>query len=214
MVSSLEAGGQGRDVDLVVAEVARHVGALQADEAATVYGAAVAHQYAAVDHGVAPAEVTALSQVIGAFRTGPCRFCHLGLADHALDLSPQGLQVWCRIDQRTHPVNEWLPAPATASQGSGVAAALLWVGLPLVSFGMLSWAMPAVAAALHRRRSWAVAAAIFLALTVTMFLIVPEDLNDVDPLSDALLFGTWLAGSGYGALQIKPWLTAQSATRH
>ncbi len=107
----------------------------------------------------------------------------------------------------------WLRAPETASPGSGVAAALLWVGIPLVSLGMLSWAMPAVAAAIHRRRSWAVAAAVFLALTVTMFLVMPADINAVDPVSDAILFGTWLAGSGYGALQIKPWLVAQSATR-
>jgi hypothetical protein len=213
-VTSLRpAGHDGGEAELIVAEVARHLGALQEEEAAVVYGAAVAQQHASLEHGVTPAEVTALSQVIGAFRIAPCRYCHLGLADHALDLSPQGLQVWCRIDQRARPLPEWLRDPATASAGSGVAAALLWVGIPLVSVGMLSWAMPAVAAALHRRRSWAAAAAVFLALTVTMFLVMPEDLNAADPVGDAILFGTWLAGSGYGALQITPWLKAQSATR-
>lgn len=213
MSSLRPAGRDGSEAELIVAEVARHVGALREEEAAVVYGAAVAQQNASFEHGVTPAEVMALSQVVGAFRTAPCRFCHLGLADHALDLSPQGLQVWCRIDQRARPLPVWLRDPATASAGSGVAATLLWVGIPLVSLGMLSWAMPAVAAGIHRRRSWAAAAAVFLALTVTMFLVMPEDFTAADPVGDAILFGTWLAGSGYGAFQIKPWLKAQSATR-
>lgn len=213
MTSLRPAGHDESEAEFIVAEVARHVGALQAEEVAMVYGAAVAQQNASLDPGVTPAEVVALSQVIGAFRTAPCRFCHLGLTDHALDLTPQGLQICCRTDQRTRPLPGWLRAPATASPGSGVAAALLWVGIPLVSLGMLSWAMPAVAAALHRRRSWAVAAAVLLALTVTTFLRMPEDINAVDPVGDAILLGTWLAGSAYGVFQIKPWLEAQAATR-
>jgi hypothetical protein len=211
VMSELSAGRDGSEADLIVAEVSRHVGALEADEAALVFGTATAQQYASLDHGVSSVEVMALSQVIGAFRTAPCRFCHLGLVDHAVDLSPQGPQVWCTIDQSARPLSAWLPTSTTASPGGGVAATLLWVGIPLVSLGMLSWAMPAVAAVLHRRMSWALAAAVFLALTVTMFLVMPEDVNTVDPVGDAILFGTWLAGSGYGALQIKPWLVAQSA---
>jgi len=37
------------------------------------------------------------------------------------------------------------------------------------------------------------------------------DTNEVDPVYDAALFTTWLAGAGYGAFQIKPWLTARTA---
>ena len=62
-----------------------------------------------------------------------------------------------------------------------------------------------------RRRSWAVAAVAFLVLAVVAFVTTPLDPNEVDPVYDAVLFTTWLAGAGYGAFQIKPWLTARTA---
>ena len=196
-------------VDAVVAGVERHLGALRPDETAAIYGAAVAQRYIPGAPGVSPAEVMALSQAVGTFRNGPCRFCHLGLVDHALDVAPEGLEVRCLADQHVRPLRDWLATPSTASPGSVVWAVLLWVGVPLFSVGLLAWAMPAVGAGMYRRRSWAVAAVAFLVLAVVVFATTPLDPNEVDPVYDAVLFTTWLAGAGYGALQIKPWLTAR-----
>ena len=47
----------------------------------------------------------------------------------------------------------------------------------------------------------------------TLPVLSPLDPNEVDPVADAVLLITWLAGAGYGAFQIKPWLTARAASR-
>jgi hypothetical protein len=200
-------------VDVLLSGVEAHLGALRPEETAAIYGAAVAQRYAPGAPGVSPAEVMALSQALGAFRSAPCRFCHLGLIDHALDVSAEGVEVRCLSDQQVRPLPEWLATPSAASRGSAVWAVLLWVGIPLVSLGLLAWAMPAVGAGMYRRRSWAVAAVAFLILAVVGFVITPLDPNEVDPVADAVLLITWLAGAGYGAFQIKPWLTARAASR-
>ena len=92
-------------------------------------------------------------------------------------------------------------------------AVLLWVGIPLISLGLLAWAMPAVGAGVFPRRSWAVAAVAFLILAIVGFIITPLDPNEVDPVADAALLINWLAGAGYGAFQTTSWLTARAASR-
>ena len=211
VMSSLQPIGDSVDgVEAVVAGVERHLGALRPDEAAAIYGAAVAQQYVPGASGVSPSEMMALSQALGAFRSGPCRFCHLGLVDHALDVTPDGVEVRCLADQYVRTLRDWLATPSTASPGSVVWAVLLWVGIPLLSLGLLSWAMPAVGAGMYRRRSWAVAAVAFLVLAVIVFATTPVDPNEVDPVNSTVLFTTWLTGAGYGAFQIKAWLTARA----
>ena len=66
---------------------------------------------------------------------------------------------------------------------------------------------------MSRRRSWAIAAAVLLIPAVVGFIITPLDPNEVDPVADSVLLITWLTGAGYGAFQIKPWLTARAASR-
>ena len=93
-------------VDVVLFGVEAHLGALRPEETAAIYGAAVAQRYAPGAPGVSPAEVMALSQALGAFRGAPCRFCHLGLIDHALDVSAEGVEVRCLSDQQVRPLPE------------------------------------------------------------------------------------------------------------
>lgn len=213
-MSSLQPTGYGpAGADPVLVAVSQHLGGLTPGEDAAVYGATIAQRYAPGAPGVSPVQVVALSQALGAFRTAPCRYCHLGLVDHTLDLTPEGLDVRCITDQSSRPLREWLGTHATTSRGSAVWAGLLWVGIPLLSIGLLSWVMPAIGAGLYRRRSWALAAVALLILTVVGFVVTPEDPNEIDLLADALLFGTWLVGAGYGAFQIKPWLDARSNQR-
>lgn len=213
-MSSLQPTGYGpAGADRVLVAVSQHLGGLTPEEDAAVYGATVAQRYAPGAPGVSPAQVVALSQALGAFRTAPCRYCHLGLVDHTLDLTPEGLDVRCITDQSSRPLREWLGTHATTSRGSVVWAGLLWVGIPLLSVGLLGWVMPAIGAGLYRRRSWALAAVALLILTVVGFVVTPADPDEIDLLADALLFGTWLVGAGYGAFQVKPWLDARSNQR-
>lgn len=44
---------------------------------------------------------------------------------------------------------------------------------------------------------------------VIVFATTPVDPNEVDPVHHTVLFTTWLAGAGYGAFQVKAWLTAR-----
>lgn len=211
-MSSLQPTGHPiGSVEAAVAGVEAHLGALRPEETAAIYGAAVAQRYAPGAPGVSPAEVMALSQALGAFRDAPCRFCHLGLVDHALDVTPQGVQVRCLSDQQVRPLRDWLATPSTASRGSAVMAGLLWVGIPVISLGLLSWVMPAVGAGMYRRLAWAAAAVAFLILAGVGWIMTPLDPDQAAPVADTLLDIAWLAGAGYGAFQIKPWLTARAA---
>jgi hypothetical protein len=210
MGSAQPLGQDAPGADIVLAAVSRHLGGLTQEDVAAVYGSVAAQRYAPGTPGVSADQVTALGQALGAFRAVPCPYCHLGLADHTLDLTPEGLDVRCGTDQSSRSLHEWLTPPAATSAGGMVWAVILWIGIPLVSLGFLSWAMPAVGAGLYRRWSWVIAAVALLILTVVGISVTPLDPNEVDPLADALFLVTWLGGAGYGAFQIKPWLNARS----
>lgn len=89
-------------------------------------------------------------------------------------MTTEGVEVRCLSDQEVWPSWDWLATPSTASRGSAPWAILLWVGIPLISLGLLAWAMPAVGAGMYRRRSWAIAAVAFLILAVVGLIGTPS----------------------------------------
>lgn len=203
-----------RGAEGVLAAVADRVGGLRPDEHAALYGAVVASQVDPADRPLTERDVADFARVVAAFRARPCRLCGRGMTEHAIDTTDTGMDVRCLSSQAALPLPEWLTTPPRTSSAGRVALAIaLWVGIPLVGFGFLSWVMPAVAAGLHRRVSWAVAAAAFIVLSAAAWFLTPVDLYEVDPVADVVADVSWMAGTAYGAFQIRPWLSAQAARR-
>jgi hypothetical protein len=85
------------------------------------------------------------------------------------------------------------------STGYALASLAGWVALPLMTLGLLAWAMPLGAAIARRRKSWAVGAAVLFVLTV-LGAALPE------AVGGAFLLVAWLGGTVYGAVQTPAWL--------
>ncbi len=188
------------DPEAVVAGVASKVGGLTNEEYALVYGAAVARRATDPDGGVAVATLHSAGQVLMLLRRQRCAWCGQALGEHAIDLAPEGCRVTCRRDERALSADDWIPGPRQQSSGYRVAAVLGWVGLPLLSVGLLSWVMPLAAAIARHRRSWAIAAAVLLVLAMVGALVPNDDWGGF------LLVLAWWGGTIYGAFQVLPWL--------
>ncbi|MGB8020961.1 MAG: hypothetical protein WCF04_07015 [Candidatus Nanopelagicales bacterium] len=198
------------DTELAGAVAAR-VGGLNTDEQTRLYGAAQAvasaDPYAPVL--LPPTRIDEVAAAILAGRTGPCGFCHVPFSDHTLTVSPDRTDIWCPDSTSGRRVAEWLRGPFHPSPLHVLAGIVIWVGIPAVSLGLLSWLTPAVAGARRRRRAWLVAAAVLGTLTVAELILAgmsgaaPAFADAVGPW---LVFGSWIGSMVYGALQVKPWL--------
>ncbi len=185
--------------DAVVRQVAQSIGGLSLEEQLAVYGGASSY-YAIAPVGAPPAlAVPLLRDVLVALRRGPCRWCGRGLTGHGMDVTEYGVEVRCQHDVGSMAAGRWLAGPPPAPIGRSLVAFLMWVVVPLLSLGLLSWLMPLIAAIARRRRSWAIGAVVF-GLLLTAALVGPEDLAAI-PLLIA-----WLGAPVWGAFQIKPWL--------
>jgi hypothetical protein len=187
------------DPEAVVAAVARAGGGATADEHAVIYGAAVARRATDPEGTVAVSTLQWAGQVLMALRQRRCPWCGGPLREHSVDLAPEGCFVACHADDRVLRADVWLPGPAAMSTGYVLASLAGWLALPLLTLGLLAWVMPLVAAIARRRRPWAVAAAVLLSLAV-LGAALP------DAAGGAFLLLAWLGGTGYGALQVQPWL--------
>ena len=187
------------DPEAVVAAVARAAGGATADEHAAIYGAVVARRATDPDGTVAVSTLQWAGHVLMALRQRRCAWCGGALREHSLDLAPDGCFVHCHADERVLRADIWLPGPRPMSTGYVLASLVGWVALPLVTLGLLAWAMPLGAAIVRRRKSWAVGAAVLLVLTV-LGAALPE------AVGGGFLVLAWLGGTVYGALQVRPWL--------
>lgn len=175
----------------VLAALQRRTGPLSTTERDQLYGAlyaaAATHTGALLDP--ADANAGALADMIRSSRNGPCLRCSRPLAEHDLDLASA----------------PWLACPAprptaesTADPRSTIAAWAMWVAVPLLSLGLLSWLPSLVAAIRHRGRGWGIATALLALFTLSFWTQA-----DVDVEAQLAL---WLGASIYGATQVKPWL--------
>lgn len=196
----------GDSVESQMQLVTFETGQLTNKEYALVYGALYASESVrGLDTYFRPATAD-LAAVITSFRSHPCPWCETGLYVHRLDIEPQGVQVRCLQVDQSRPVEVWLQGPVSVPAWRWFLAIILWVGIPFASLGMLSWLMPALAAAIQRRRRWAAGAAVWIALLLP-FIVLAE----VAP--ESLLFGlvitiNLVGGTVYGGLQVKPWVTS------
>jgi hypothetical protein len=188
------------DPEAVVGAVARSAGGVTPDEHAIIYGAAIARRATDPDGTVAESTLQWAGHVLIALRLRRCPWCGEPLPEHSLDLAPDGCFVHCHADDQVLRADAWLHGPRPMSTGYVLASLAGWVALPLLTFGLLSWAMPLGAAIARRRRSWAVAAGALLSLLV-LGSAIPDD-----SWAGFVLMLAWLGGTGYGALQVRAWL--------
>ena len=187
------------DPEAVVAAVARAAGGATAEEHAVIYGAAVARRATDPDGMVAGSTLQWAAHVLMSLRQRRCPWCDGALLEHSLDLAPDGCFLHCHADERVLRADLWLPGPRDMSTGYVLGSVAGWVAPPLVSLGLLGWAMPLGAALARQRRSWLVGAAV-LSVLALLGAALPE------AVGGAFLLVAWLGGTGYGALQIRPWL--------
>ena len=140
--------------------------------------------------------------VLTALRESSCRWCGLPVSEHAIDFAAHGTDVRCHRDDRILPAAEWLAGPAQATTAYRLGSLLGWVGLPLLSIGLLAWVMPLVAGIARRRSRWAAAAGVLFAMAAAG-MAIPSDLGGM------LLLTAWLGGAAYGAFQVVPWLRSK-----
>lgn len=187
------------DPEAVVLAVARAAGGVTAEEHAIIYGAAIARRATDPDSSVAASTVQWAGLVLASLRHRRCPWCGGSVREHSLDLAPEGCFLACHAGDRLLRADLWLPGPAAMSNGYVLASLAGWLALPLLTFGLLAWVMPFVAAIARHRRSWAVAASVLL-LLAALGAALP------DAAGGAFLLLAWLGGTGYGALQVQPWL--------
>jgi hypothetical protein len=202
----------------LVRAVEARLGGLTGDEFAQLHGAAEAAAVGQADPDTArvPARrAEELADLCGAGRRGACLFCGAALSEHTVAVSPDEVVVWCPGSDDPRSAADWLDGPARHSTGSVIGAALLWVGVPGLSAGLLSWVPSLVAGLRHGRRSWLVAATAIGALTAVMIaLIGGEGAASSGELSVAswLVVALWLGPMVYGGLQVRPYLACRPAS--
>lgn len=190
------------DPDAVVSAVGSWLGGLSVDERVAIYGAAVGLRATDPDAALPVGALHSAAYVVMASRKSPCPWCGQPLAEHAFDFAPHGTDVRCLRTDRLLPAADWLSGPASVSTVYRVASFLGWVGLPLISLGLLAWAMPLVAGIARRRRSWVAAAGALFAVAVAGAAI-PGDWGGM------LLLIAWWGGTAYGGFQVMPWLRSK-----
>lgn len=190
------------DPDELVSAVGIWLGGLSVDERVALYGAVVGLQSTDPDGVLPVSALHSAASVLTALRESPCRWCGLPLSEHAIDLAPQGTDVRCHRDDRLQPAAHWLAGPAQVTPAYRLAALLGWVGLPLLSIGLLAWVMPLVAGIARGRSRWAAAAGVLFAITAAG-MAIPSDLGGM------LLLTAWWGGAAYGAVQIGPWVRSK-----
>lgn len=195
----------------LAAAVAARVGGLSTDEQTRLYGAAQAVASADPESPVLlpTYRIDEVAAAVVAGRAGPCGFCHVPFSEHTLTVSPDETDIWCPESTSGRPVAEWLRGPFRASPLQVLAGIVIWVGIPMVSLGLLSWLPAAVAGARRRRRSWRVAAAVLGTLTVAELILAGTSGADpafADAVGPWLVFGLWVGSMVYGGLQVRPWL--------
>lgn len=191
-------------VDMQVQWLSQTMGGLTNDEHALAYGVLYACDASRGLDTNCESGTTKLAALLVRFRWHNCAWCHAGLAEHRLDFEADGLQVRCQRGDQARPVDVWLQGPLRVPVWRWVVAVTLWVGIPLVSLGLLAWVMPTVAALVHHRRSWVVAASVWIAsfiVTIVLTAILPDAL-----LTGFFLLAQWAAAVVYGGLQVKQWL--------
>ena len=201
--------------DLAAAVHAR-VGGLVGAEPTQLYGAVTAASIGTdPDTMLIPGQrIEDLAAVLLAGRARACPFCGAPLAMHTLTVDPDEVGIWCQTAATSRPAAEWLAGPPPVPSAMGPA--LMWVGIPALSMGLLSWLPALIAGLRHRRRSWLIAAATFGALTAVVVGLVPaesasadESLTAAEWLWFLLVVGLWMGSTIYGARQVKPWLATQ-----
>lgn len=196
---------QGTGPDAELSRLSQHMGGLTVDERSVAYGAFRAR---ASNPWLPPGPdgtSTQLEQILECFRLNRCPWCFNDLRAHSLDIEQDGTHVRCRADGVNRPVQEWIPGPVKTPPWRWAIAIGLWVGLPLMSIGMLSWLMPTVAAITYRRRRWVLGALVL----GTLFVVTMATMSPVESeggVTDLLPIGIWLGGTVYGGFQVKPWL--------
>lgn len=188
-------------IDSFVGSVAQSIGGISYEEELAVYGSASAFYAIAPDGTPAASTVPLVGDVLRWLRAGPCRWCGGGLAGHGIDLSSFGVEVRCTRLGRNLPAGQWMAGPPPVPVGRQLLALVMWVFLPVLCIGLLSWLMPTIAAVTRKRRAWGVAGALF-GLLVVAGLLLP---TAVGPL---FLIVAWWGAPVWGAFQIKPWLNS------
>lgn len=172
-----------------LADVERRIGRLTGTEHDQLYGAlyAAAATGSAALLDPAQANTAALAELVRTGRNGGCRKCGSPLQEHELDVA-------------RYP---WLscPGPAAAKptdRGRRMRAWALWVAVPLLSLGLLSWLPSLVAALRHRGRGWGIATGLLLVFTLSFW-------TQPDVLAGNRMI-LWLGACLYGATQVKAWM--------
>ncbi len=194
--------GNTAGAEVAVQQVSSAMGGLVVDEQLLVYGGLAGYYATLTGNETTAPSLQPIVDVLVALRTRPCRWCGGGARGHALDVSAFGVEVRCLADDRSRPVPQWSDGPSQISPLYLVASALAWVGLPLLSMGLLSWLMPLLAAVRRSRTSWGVAAALLFGLVVVS-LAVPSSAGVY------LLMSAWCFGAVYGGLQVRPWVAGR-----
>ncbi len=148
------------------------VGELSPDEYATYYGMASAVADLGWGLELTPFDARAAGEAFVAFRLRACPFCGRGLVDHALDVDRPGVMVRCRTDDSARPAGQWLAGPDKTPESPVLLWSALWVGIPVLSLGLLSWLMPVVSAVVLRTRRWVWGAVLWGVLTIVDFVVV------------------------------------------
>lgn len=216
---TLQLGSEARLIhpDDVAAAVAERTGGLLEHEDLLLYGAMQAAA-SGIDAAAAllPAErVADLANVLLKGRAGACEFCGKPLSTHTLGADSESASVWCEVAVSPRPVSQWLAGPVRLSPGALLEGTLLWVGVPGLSLGLLSWLPSLIAGVQRKRRSWLVAAATWAALLFAgISLSSPGATGGVQETGSGLLIlGVWLGSTIHGGFQVRPWLEGRRRTR-
>ena len=186
--------------------VQARIGSLVGAEPTQLYGAVAAATIGAdPDVMLIPMQrIEDLAAVLLAGRARACPFCREPLAVHTLTVSPDAVAIWCARSGTPRPAAAWLAGPGPIPIATVLGAVLMWVAIPALSVGLLSWLPALIAGLRQRRRTWLIAAATFGALLAVEIVVVRGEPGPVDDSMTAgswLILGLWMSSTIYGALR-------------
>lgn len=200
----------GIPVDSVDDAISALIGPLHDDEKAKVFGAV--HAWSSSDplHREAALplpQVQDLAGVIARGRYRMCSYCHHHWVDHDLVIEPGLTMVGCPDGSQVRSAAQWLAGPAPVAPLRVAGGVALWVFLPFISMGLLSWLPSLVGAVTRRRRQWIAASGVLGALTLALVLMLslPDASENPSAATGFVALGLWIGSSIYGALQVKEW---------
>lgn len=191
----------------LAAAVEVRIGALSIDEQVRLFGASQAAAGGGGASGMLPGRlIEEVADAVLAGRAGPCGFCGARFADHTLTVATDEASVWCASSSLPRPVPEWLGVHAGVTRADKHLAVAMWVGIPILSLGLLGWLPALFAGLVLRRPGWLVGAAVLAALAVADLVLAGMD--DPSPAVGAVSLALWAGSTVYGAVQVRPWLAA------